>query len=276
MMNPPDFFIDAIQKKLDRKWLVSWDSDFPDMGEKWLEKAVIGPNRRRYKQYNPRKTIGCIRQSCLFFFRSLKLQKNTYKLFFQDLMLYLIGGGVVGGMFFRKRGLPELNQVCMLAAMVTGFMAVQSSLRCFGNNRPVHWREASGGINRLAFFFGSILGDLPRMGAGVFAFLVPFTFLYQPMSSGLELFVIFSACTFAASGFGYIVSLLLPPQRAQLTGVVLALIMSMLSGLNPTLPQMDKMMPCNWMTYLYSLGFNRYAVEAMFISDCSHYTSVWR
>ena len=85
-----------------------------------------------------------------------------------------------------------------------------------------------------------------------------------PRTSFWELYFILLCIEYAAISLGYLVSIIVKPNVAQLTGVVVVMIMEMFSGVRPTLKEFDKMAkPMPWGPW-FSLP--RWAQEAYYIN----------
>jgi hypothetical protein len=47
-----------------------------------------------------------------------------------------------------------------LVSLSIGFTAMAASLRCFGTEKVIFWRESAAGINKVAYFLGKNIGIL--------------------------------------------------------------------------------------------------------------------
>ena len=75
------------------------------------------------------------------------------------------------------------------------------------------------------------MAHLPNLFIFPLIFLSLFYSLVVPKATFTDLYMVFLALQFAGSSVGYVVSILVKPQVAQLTGVTVILIMSMF-GIN--------------------------------------------
>ena len=84
------------------------------------------------------------------------------------------------------------------------FLAV-TSLRVFGGERLVHWREAAPGsgmaLSASAYFFGKDLVQLPRLAILTLSFTVPFYTLATPDPTLPFVFLCFYLLSYAVSGY---------------------------------------------------------------------------
>ena len=74
-----------------------------------------------------------------------------------------VGQGLLIGVVFHNTNIQQLSASNNFTSMAVGFTTIQSSLKLFGNERVVFWREASAGSSRTAYFLGKNLCDLPRL-----------------------------------------------------------------------------------------------------------------
>jgi len=148
----------------------------------------------------------------------------------------------------------------MLCGVSLSLTAVASSLRVFGSERIVFWREASTGTYTLAYYLGKDLAQIPFIVIAPLIFETLFYSLTVPRAQFLVLYQIFLVVQFAASGLGYLVSNLVKPSVSQLAGVVCILVTMMFSGTRPTLAEL-KNMPIPF-RYIANLSYLRWAQES--------------
>ncbi len=238
--------------------------------------------------------------------------------------------------------LPIDDPVATIASLVCLCLAltgVAGSLRVFGNERVVFWRESSGGTSTLAYFlakgekfrdealmiyrsctsgkYGHMsidfldivswewwIGNKMLMQIARHQYFVSypsflnFTSFYSltvPRAHFITMLAVLLLVQFTSTGIGYLVSIVVQPHVAQLTGVVVVLICVMFSGARPTLPQMKTMpfpMPYvpysthlskrhssrnlnNFKFWYVVVSYMRWAEEAIYISEISRYTAVY-
>eukprot|EP00929_Paragymnodinium_shiwhaense_P005197 TRINITY_DN10682_c0_g4_i1.p1 TRINITY_DN10682_c0_g4~~TRINITY_DN10682_c0_g4_i1.p1 ORF type:complete len:772 (+),score=151.12 TRINITY_DN10682_c0_g4_i1:113-2428(+) len=120
-------------------------------------------------------------------------------------------------------GAAFLNSQTALALLVGIFC-----LGCFSNDRPVFWRERSSGLNVVAFFHTRILlnsVDLINMTV-LFAALY---YLVRAPPMSFDMFLVpYLLVTYVASGWGYFISTIAPPQHGPF---IVSLVIFVLCGL---------------------------------------------
>jgi len=165
-----------------------------------------------------------------------------------------------------------------MVAMVLGLTTSLASLRPFGLEREVFWREASPGsgmsLNIKAYYIGKNLVEIPRIAILTFAILMTFYPLANPQSSFASYFGLCFAGVFMATGVPIIFSTSLDPKSSQLATVVFILVVNMFSGTNPRLSQINNM--GFGPQLLTKLSYARYLVEALFTTETELYSDAWK
>jgi len=161
----------------------------------------------------------------------------------------------------------------MLVGVSIALTGIASSLRVFGNERIVFWREASTGTSTLAYFLGKDFAQIPNMLIAPLLFEVLYYSLTVPRAHFLTLYYIFILVEFASVSIGYLVSCLVKPAVSQLSGVVVVLVMMMFSGSRPTLSEFKTMVVP--VKYIPSASYLRWSQESIYIAEVSQYAEVY-
>lgn len=177
------------------------------------------------------------------------------------------------------------SMIC-IALSLTG---VASTIRVFGNERVVYWREAQAlpqPKHTLAYFLGKDLSMVPSMLLAPLFFGVIFLSVTTPRGSFAMYYAVFLSLQWTATAMGYLVSIVSPAAMAQLVGVVFTFSCAMFAGGMPTLkvrpclckrsgdcvPQRSYALPRLWqqlyakippLCWLPYISSNRYALEAL-------------
>lgn len=222
--------------------------------------------------------------------RSLVQQKRNWISILTDVILVVVSAITFGIVFFDSHYIgPPSEAVCKLmpvdglqmrcllpiddpfpqiALMTTIGLALPASmaaLRIFGTERVVFWRESSVGAKTASYYLGkefsflpsSIL--LPLLYAGVF-----YNFTVPRMNFGL-LYLIFLSTWWCATGLAVAVSIIVPPNLATISTVVVVFGMSMFSGVRPTLIELKKMWPP--FSFISYVSFFRWLTEAYYVAE---------
>jgi hypothetical protein len=76
-----------------------------------------------------------------------------------DIVMLMFTGMLIGALF-PSNDVELFQRVSFLVVMAVGITVTMQSLRLFGRERVVFWRESSAGINRLSYFIGKSIAAL--------------------------------------------------------------------------------------------------------------------
>ncbi|KAH8049964.1 ATPase [Aureococcus anophagefferens] len=190
-------------------------------------------------------------------------------------------------LFARRALLQELMKPGDLAfdvLLLTGtgatfeplFLAV-TSLRVFGSERLVHWRETTPGsgmaLSASAYFFGKDLVQIPRLAILVLSFTVPFYTLATPDPTLPFVFACFYLLSYAVSGYAYMASVVVGPKDAQLLVVCVSLVLVMLSPPSERLETTNEDFFTRLLTWLSPI---RWAGETLIVKQTRHLSHAWK
>lgn len=169
--------------------------------------------------------------------------------------------------------LEKTQALNTLSSLILCLTSMLSALRVFGSNRAVYWREAASGVDRLSYFLAENVAQLwIYLIAAPIVYLAVFYPLTSPRAEFVSYYWIIMMTVFAASGMGYLISVLVAPKSSQMAAVVVSLITSMLSGANPTLPDLDQIKVLG--PVMYSLSISRWMLEGLFEIEANTYPIV--
>jgi ABC-type multidrug transport system ATPase subunit len=203
---------------------------------------------------------GFFEQLYLFFRRGFQqhFKNNIYK---NDLIIHFIAGIIMGivtcGGPLYVGAIPytyngscppgaeircnswirfEIAPATFLLAMILGSVIIPGAVRTFGREKEVFQRESNVGANKLAYFVGKILSDLPFMVVNTFVYMAPIIAI-APWQSPVDKFYGVLLClSLVVLGLGYWLSFIfVDPDAAVLTGVILAILLNLFSGFVPTI-----------------------------------------
>jgi len=151
------------------------------------------------------------------------------------------------------------------SANSTSRCATVASLRLFGQDRLIYWRESLVGINETSYFCSLVLVEVHR------AFLYPLVFsaayvpFAKPEAHFLTIYGVFVAAYFAMAGLGLLLSVICRPVPALMIGTMLPLVVGgFISGVNPPVNQMSPIM-----ALVSNLSFTRWAVEPLGMAEAA-------
>jgi ABC-type multidrug transport system ATPase subunit len=166
---------------------------------------------------------------------------------------------------------PIIGQAS-LSLLALCLSAVASSIRIFGDEQVEFKRESATGISTGAYYLGKSISHLATIFTAPAVFLFAFTSLAVVEGNYWEHYLLFVAAYFLSAGIAYTVSVLTPPNLAQLVGVLVLLASMMYSGASPTLNQLEnnKIMP-NVLQYPAHVSFLRWAQELYYLIEIKMY-----
>ena len=145
-------------------------------------------------------------QCSLFARRALLQELMKPEMLAFDVVLLTASGATFGSQSKNVEVATLPYMVVWVGIGLQLFLAV-TSLRVFGGERLVHWREAAPGsgmaLSASAYFFGKDLVQLPRLAILTLSFTVPFYTLATPDPTLPFVFLCFYLLSYAVSGYAY-------------------------------------------------------------------------
>jgi len=182
-----------------------------------------------------RETLGFPRQLQLLMLRRLVQwwRMNRQRAIFLaaltlgGVILAVIDRFIVSGTA-RWDAMSFLNLHTALALLLAIFC-----LQVFGNDQPVFWRESSSGMNVFAYFQSRLLVNSMDIIIQTFLFTAVYYLIRHPGVAFWEFFLPFGFTAYAASGWGYLISTIVPPRHGPF---IVSLIVFVICGLlgNPS------------------------------------------
>lgn len=140
-----------------------------------------------------------------------------------DILLESFAGLLVG-ILYTHIGFNELTKFIFIANLALGLTISIASLRVFGKEKVVYWREAAPGagmnLNKFAYFMAKNAVELPRLLLLTFFFVMSFYPIVTPTIQWWQFVGYAAAGSFACSGLAYFASVALDPLTAQLVTVI--------------------------------------------------------
>jgi len=206
------------------------------------------------------KRFGFFTQLYLSFWRGVE-QHFKNGVFISDLMVYFVGGIIMGIVscggpllinaipYIYQGSCPpgaevrcnswirfEIAPAVFLMCMIIGAVTIPGSVRTFGREKEVFSRESSVGANKLAYFLGKSLSDVPFMTVNVFLYMAPLMVIAPWQSPTRYIYAALFVVTYTVTSMGYWLSYVFAdPDAAVLTGTILAILLNLFSGFVPTI-----------------------------------------
>eukprot|EP00475_Leptophrys_vorax_P044540 TRINITY_DN8966_c0_g1_i1.p1 TRINITY_DN8966_c0_g1~~TRINITY_DN8966_c0_g1_i1.p1 ORF type:complete len:418 (-),score=91.74 TRINITY_DN8966_c0_g1_i1:27-1130(-) len=195
---------------------------------------------------------------------------REFKRIFADALL-LIAFGVFSALVFGANwSVSNFPMICLLACLAMGLLGTNASLRLFGKERLIFWREASSGIPISSYFASKLLLELLQTVTYPFIFLLAFYNIIIPELPFALMYTVFVSIYFYSSGLGIFISILVSPGTATLVGVLAPIILGgFFSGLAPQLSSMGPILQA-----LAQTSFSRWGIEALCAAESSYMNAV--
>lgn len=249
-----------------------------------------------------RKTIGVLPQIRLFLVRGVIQSSRGWQTWVFDVCLVLLAGLFLGLVYFERFYIgPEPASViancplsllqatpspCKLprddplpgqsaiACISLALCACIGSLGLFGRQKVTFWRESARGVSTLAYFIGYELAHSVNIVIASLCFTIPFYQLVSPLATFGEYYGLALLMYWTASGWGYLVSIAVPPAKAHLFGVLVVLVNMMFSGANPTFSQLRVILGGS-LLWLTNISYIRWASEAWYLTEIQYYQATY-
>ncbi|KAG2393483.1 hypothetical protein C9374_007014 [Naegleria lovaniensis] len=245
------------------------------------------PPKRPNKFKNPR--LPYFSQFFMCFKRSLTQLLRTLPSLVLDYSLIFLCGAFLGLIYYNKVyiGPPPkavyemcpngLQDICSqpledpiystssLMTLAMALMGAMSALRAFGGEYLVFYRESQTGLSTFCYFWAK---DISLFIVNIFAPVVFLSIYYttvSPRAPVYEYYYVLLLVYWTSYGLGYFISIIIKPNIAQLTAVVIVFIFNTFSGATTPLPTLKEMyFPINYLPYLSYLTYsheNAYLIE---------------
>eukprot|EP00930_Biecheleria_cincta_P025142 TRINITY_DN17937_c0_g1_i1.p1 TRINITY_DN17937_c0_g1~~TRINITY_DN17937_c0_g1_i1.p1 ORF type:complete len:695 (+),score=124.75 TRINITY_DN17937_c0_g1_i1:64-2148(+) len=178
-----------------------------------------------------RRTPGKARQLRILTKRTLVQwwRKNTQRALF--LGVFALGALILG---FQDRFItktPTWEASCYLNTQTTlALLVAVFCLQTFGDDRPLFWRESSHGLSIFGFYESRALVNMIDLFIQSFSFTALYFVIREPHEMFGDFWVPYIMVTWAASGWGYLISAIAPRAHAPfITALVIFVICGLLS-----------------------------------------------
>ena len=220
---------------------------------------------------------GFLRSFYVFAYRSsVQLFLRGYHQLVFDVGLEAFAGIIVG-VLYTNVSFVQLRKFLFMETLGLGLTMSIASLRVFGNERIIYWRECAPGagmnLNRFGYFMAKNFIELPRLLLLSFFFSMAFIPIVTPIIPWYYLMLINWAGAFAVSGVSVFASIAFDPLSAQLFVVIFVLINSMFSGLSTSI---STIMENPFYSALMYTSYARWLAELLYLDDVYFLSLAWR
>jgi hypothetical protein len=215
------------------------------------------------KQMAHRKTPKFCRSFWLMLSRDVVLVSRDQDSLRFDIFTLIFFAAVVGNVYGGDWQFTDLNLIVLLCTLAMGLLAANSSLRVFGADRLVFFREAASGINVHSYYWSKFLVSLFDCCVNPFVFLAVFYNIIVPEASFGAVYAVFVFLYFNGAGFAFLFSSIFEPQTALIVSVIVPLLMGgLFSGIFPQLKTFS-----GFVRVLSHFSFTRWSAEAFLILE---------
>lgn len=177
---------------------------------------------------------------------------------------------IVRGLCERNNGDLAFQQLLFFISFAVGSITAQAAIGLFGmeGSGPAQIRRECGdsGLSPLMFGVGRMLADLPIIAWNTSLFAAVWM-LMGHVGKWYYWLAIVLATGFAASGLGYVASLLTRPANAAVVVMIATITQSVFSGVEPQLRLVDPLPVVNWAWYT---SYAAYVAEATYVTWTEH------
>jgi len=253
------------------------------------------PEKKTPKFKNPRlpyftQFIMCLKRSFVQLLRTLPSLVLDYSLIF-------LCGAFLGLIYYNKVyiGPPPkavyemcpngLEEICSapiedpiystssLMTLAMALMGAMSALRVYGKESLVFFRESQTGLSTFCYFWAK---DVTMLVVNIFAPMVFLSIYYttvSPRAAVYEYYYVLLLAYWTSYGLGYFISIIIQPNIAQLTAVVIVFIFNVFSGATTPLPSFKSMyFPIN---ILPNLSYLTYSHENAYLIELKRYENIY-
>ena len=195
---------------------------------------------------------------------TLKVFRNwTYAIV--DMLLIVFLAVVVGWVYGSQWTLGEYTSQSVFSSLCMGVCATVASLRLFGQDRLIYWRESLVGVNQASYWCSLVVVEVHRAFIYPLVFVASYVPLAKPQAHFATIYGVFAATYFAMAGLGLLLSVVCRPVPALMIGTMLPLVIGgFLSGVNPPVNQMSDLM-----ALASNLSFTRWSVEPLGMAEAA-------
>ena len=162
---------------------------------------------------------------------------------------------------------------CLMTLLAISLAGAASSIRIFGTERVVYFRECSAleqPKSTVAYFIAKDASSVPQMLTGSLLFTGLFKTIASTRMGFTKLWAIVLPVYYTSYGVGIMVSVLVSGSLSQLVAFVFVFVNSLYSGGLPPIPIMRK----TFLPYAHVFSFMSYTIQAFYLTEISYHIPV--
>uniref|UniRef100_A0A7N0RHL0 ABC transporter domain-containing protein n=1 Tax=Kalanchoe fedtschenkoi TaxID=63787 RepID=A0A7N0RHL0_KALFE len=230
-----------------------------------LQQEKIRHNYFRTKDLSNRRTPGVICQYKCFLGRVGKQRLREPGVQAVDYLILLLAGACLGSLAkVSDQNFGALGYTYTIIGV--SLLCKIAALRTFSMDKLQFWRESSSGMSILAYFLSKDTIDHFNTLVKPAVYLSMFYFFNNPRSSFAENYVVLLCLVYCVTGIAYALAILLHPGSAQLSAVLLPVVMTLIAS-----------RPADTMTmkFIADLCYPKWVLQAFVIANAERYEGVW-
>ncbi|XP_026416505.1 ABC transporter G family member 28-like [Papaver somniferum] len=216
------------------------------------------------KDLSERKTPGVFKQYRYYFGRVSKQRLRESKIQAVDFLILFLAGAclaLLAKVSDKNFGLTGYTYTVIAVSLLCKIAA----LRSFSPDRLIYWRESSSGMSSLAYFLSKDTVDHFNTLVKPVVYLSMFYFFNDPRPSFMDYYTVLVSLVYCVTGIAYVFSIFLEPGAAQLSSVLLPVVLTLVSIQQPT----------KFVKLIANLCYPKWALQAFVISNARSYSGVW-
>eukprot|EP01026_Neomeris_dumetosa_P039570 TRINITY_DN3251_c0_g1_i12.p1 TRINITY_DN3251_c0_g1~~TRINITY_DN3251_c0_g1_i12.p1 ORF type:complete len:386 (-),score=26.64 TRINITY_DN3251_c0_g1_i12:816-1973(-) len=185
-----------------------------------------------------------------------------------ELVVFSLTGCILGYISDRGKGfIYKFGETMTYTIVALALLTTVSSLRTFGNDRLVFFRESGSGLNKIAFFIAMDTLDHVNTILRSVCYLMVYASFAEFRAVLWQMMFITIGVVYACTGAAYIFCQIMDPGPAQLSAAVFALTNALIA------PKTD--LKEGILHILHEISFAKYALEGYVIAEANRLQGVW-
>ncbi|KAI8897754.1 hypothetical protein BC833DRAFT_592563 [Globomyces pollinis-pini] len=168
-----------------------------------------------------------------------------------------------------QEGIDTLRLAGLYFNLCIFICAIATSVRTFGKEKLIFWRERRTGINVFAYFISKLFLDIPSILVDSLCFCIGLYGFYPFMTPFGDLYLLVLLAYFNGFGMGYIISFIFPDNLYPMANFGLSILFNfLLGGGFPTIESVQNTLSAlspygifDFVLFFYSLSPTRWAIE---------------
>lgn len=300
-VNPADLVFDVLKGNVERpgdddfsedKLPYLWQIKQQESSKPWsigTTESLIEDAPEKPRKLKKNGAGCCTQYFFLIWITSLQLLRHIKGILFEIVFTVLVSS-LIGGLFFNMEWIEPLSStlqsqcplfidcslpvvdnislISIISILGLAVVAIQSSEKIFGVDKEIYERHVERGGNKLAYFLAKLTSHFPSTIILPSIYMVIWYLFATPRQNFFVWYGIFILIYYCFSGFGYMMTTLLPREHGVFFAFGFSLLSGIISGFEPSLAVLNN----SWITQaIVVFSPARWALELMYVSEVSFY-----